>query len=147
MLRSLVCLTIGPAFLSGSIYLCLARLVVVYGENLSRFKPRTYTITFMFSDFISLLLQAAGGAIASSANSQSSTNTGVNIMIAGLSFQVTSLLLFMGLCAEFGFRVRNASPSAKNPRFEGLRLSKKFMAFLYCTFTIHTSPIFPYYIH
>jgi hypothetical protein len=134
MFRSLVTLTIGPAFLSGSIYLCLARIVVVFGQDLSRFKPRTYTITFMTCDFISLLLQAAGGAIASSANDQSATNTGVNIMIAGLSFQVISLLLFMLLCADFWWKASGASDSAKNPRFDALRQTKKFKVFLYCKF-------------
>lgn len=64
-LTYLVCLTISPALLSAGIYLCLSRIIVVYGENLSRFKPRTYTIVFCSCDFLSLLLQAFGGAIAS----------------------------------------------------------------------------------
>lgn len=33
----LICLTIGPTFLSAAIYLCLARIIVVYGEQHSRF--------------------------------------------------------------------------------------------------------------
>lgn len=67
----LVCLTIAPALLSGAIYLCLARIIVVYGETLSRFKPRTYALSFSSCDFFSLLLQAVGGAIASVANDYS----------------------------------------------------------------------------
>jgi hypothetical protein len=35
----LCCLTIAPEFFSATIYLCLGRIVVVYGENLSRFYP------------------------------------------------------------------------------------------------------------
>lgn len=69
----LVCLTIAPAFLSGAIYLCLSRIVVIYGESLSRFKPRTYTIVFCSCDFFSLLLQAVGGAIASTSETGSSS--------------------------------------------------------------------------
>ena len=103
--RYLICLTIGPAFLSAAIYLCLARIVVAYGEHISRVKPKIYTITFMSFDFLSLLLQAIGGAIASTSNTNSSQQTGINIMIAGLSFQVVSLLVFISLCAEFGWRV------------------------------------------
>ena len=38
----LVCLTIAPAFLSACIYLCLGRIIVVYGEHVSRFRPRSY---------------------------------------------------------------------------------------------------------
>jgi hypothetical protein len=86
----------------------------------------------MTCDFLSLLLQAAGGAIASGANTKSSTDLGVNIMIAGLSFQVASLLLFMVLCGDFAWRVYKAPTMLKNERFAGLRESLKFKAFLYC---------------
>ncbi|KAI9731475.1 MAG: hypothetical protein M1835_003523, partial [Candelina submexicana] len=103
-LMYLVCLTIGPAFISASIYLCLARIIVVYGESLSFLKPRTYTITFMSCDLFSLVLQAIGGGMASNAKVHSDEQTGINIMIAGLSTQVFSLLLFMALCAEFAWR-------------------------------------------
>jgi len=101
----LVTLTIAPAFLSAAIYLCLARIVVVYGEERSRFRPRTYTIMFCSCDFLALLLQAAGGAIASISKTNSGTQTGINIMLAGLSFQVFSLLLFSVACIDFGLRV------------------------------------------
>jgi hypothetical protein len=76
----LVCLTIAPAFLSACIYLCLARIIVVYGETLSRFKPRFYTIVFCTCDFISLLLQAIGGAIASIATDYSTVSTSSGIV-------------------------------------------------------------------
>jgi hypothetical protein len=70
----LVTLTIAPAFLSAAIYLCLARIVVVYGEERSRIRPRTYTILFCSCDFLALLLQAIGGAIASIANTASAVS-------------------------------------------------------------------------
>jgi hypothetical protein len=55
-LSYLVCLTIVPVFLLPSVYLCLSRIVVIYGENASRFRPRTYTLLFVCYDFISLFL-------------------------------------------------------------------------------------------
>ncbi|QDS69674.1 hypothetical protein FKW77_009595 [Venturia effusa] len=131
-LSSLVTLTIAPAFLAASIYLCLARLIVVYGESISRVKPRTYAILFMSCDFISLLLQAAGGAIAASSDTAKDIDLGVNIMIAGLSFQVVSLLLFIGLCCDFAWRVRKAAELELNERFAALRYSRRFRAFLVC---------------
>ena len=63
----LICLTIGPAFIAAAIYLSLGRIVVVYGEEISRIRPRTYTIFFMGCDVISLSVQAIGGGIAASA--------------------------------------------------------------------------------
>lgn len=101
-----MCLTIAPAFLTAAIYLSLSRLVIIHGEHLARFAPRTYTITFICCDIISLILQAAGGAMAASGGDMDSKQTGVNIMIAGLVFQVVSLALFMALCADFWLRVR-----------------------------------------
>lgn len=63
-------LTTAPAFISAGIYICLSRIIMLYTPNLSRFQPRTYTIAFCSSDLVSLILQGAGGAIASTANTQ-----------------------------------------------------------------------------
>ena len=123
--RYIICLTIGPAFFSAAIYLCLARIVVIYGENLSRVTPRTYTITFITCDFIALVLQATGGGLA---NTDSGT-MGTHIMVAGLSFQVASLLLFIALSLEFAWRVwshiNNRSLIHAN-----IRQTQKFKLFL-----------------
>jgi hypothetical protein len=63
----LICLTLGPVFIAAAIYICLGRIVVVYGEEISRIKPRSYTVFFMGCDFIALCVQTVGGAIAASA--------------------------------------------------------------------------------
>ncbi|KAJ5497662.1 hypothetical protein N7453_006713 [Penicillium expansum] len=107
-LMYLICLTIAPAFFTAGIYLCLGRIITVYGEEFSRLKPRTYTYLFVTCDLISLILQAAGGAITSIADEQSLRDTGVNIMIAGLVFQVASLVVFSILAIEYGARILRA---------------------------------------
>jgi hypothetical protein len=112
-LMYLVTLTIAPAFPGAAVYLCLARIIVVYGEERSRFRPRTYTIMFCSCDFLALLLQAAGGAIASTA--QTTSTAGINIMLAGLSCQVASLVLFAACCGEFAFRINCSSHTPGNP--------------------------------
>lgn len=66
----LIFLTIAPAFISAGIYICLSRIIMLYAPNLSRFRPRTYTVAFCSSDLVSLILQGVGGAIASTANTQ-----------------------------------------------------------------------------
>ncbi|KAI9167840.1 Efflux pump himE [Paramyrothecium foliicola] len=71
----LVPLTIGPAFLAGALYLCLSRIIIVYGQHISRFSPRTYAITFMTNDFISLVLQGVDGGLAATAIDYSGTYT------------------------------------------------------------------------
>lgn len=124
----LVGLTIAPAFLSASIYLCLSRIIVIYSRNVSRLRPATYTITFINFDLFSLVLQAVGGAIAASTNARSSQQAGINIMIAGLAFQVFSLFLFMSLCADFGYSAYRKK-SSLDPAHASLRNSTKFKAF------------------
>lgn len=124
-------MTIAPAFFSASIYICLGRIVIVYGETISRLRPRTYTIIFILCDLLSLVLQAAGGAITSIADADQADlgQAGINIMIAGLASQVASLALFMGLCLDFAWRVRS-TPQELNPDMQVLRGSVKWKAFL-----------------
>ena len=129
--RYLVALTIGPTFFTASIYLCLARIIVVFGEGLARFKPRTYTISFITSDILSLVLQATGGAKATAALTYDAKQSGIHTMVAGLALQVISLVVFMILCADFIHRVRK-SPDLKDPLFQNIRSTRKFRAFLWC---------------
>lgn len=142
LIRSyLIPLTIGPAFLTGAIYLTLSRLLITYSPKLARLSPRTTSIVFMCSDFISLVLQAAGGGIAATSDSDSSSDMGRNIMIAGLAWQVVSLLIFMLLWGEFMWRVRRAGEEVKTqtPSLRNLRLtSRTFQWFQYalCVATI-----------
>ncbi|KJX98899.1 hypothetical protein TI39_contig384g00007 [Zymoseptoria brevis] len=125
----LICLTIGPAFLSAAIYLCWGRIVVVYGEGISRVQPRAYSILFISCDFLSLVLQGAGGALAATGDTPADGQTGFNIMIAGLSTQVVSLFLFIILGAEFAWRVRT-HPDQLDERFKSLRNTKLWAMFL-----------------
>ncbi|KAH7170008.1 RTA1 like protein-domain-containing protein [Dactylonectria macrodidyma] len=102
-LAYIVCLTIAPAFFSAAVYLCLARIIAVYSEKLSRFSPRTYTITFMVSDFCALILQASGGAILGGKNSDM-RDTGLAIIKTGLAVHLVAISIFVLLAAEYGFR-------------------------------------------
>ncbi|KAK3363455.1 RTA1 like protein-domain-containing protein [Lasiosphaeria hispida] len=107
-LMQICCLTIAPAFLAAGIYLCLRRIVYAFGPENSRIAPETYTRFFIPCDVVSLVLQAAGGAMASIAShndDKSGLETGDNIMIAGLAFQVVTLLIFIVVTADFGLNV------------------------------------------
>lgn len=86
---------------------------------------------------MSLLLQAAGGGLASAAShSNKSPDTGDNIMVAGLAFQVFTLLIFMCLCVDFALRTywrHKALGEAafdQNPLFVQLRNNWQFKGFL-----------------
>ncbi|MCJ1477671.1 hypothetical protein MMC13_006344 [Lambiella insularis] len=136
----LICLTIGPAFFSAAVYLCLARIVVVYGTRIARFSPRTYTTVFICCDFLALVLQGAGGGIADTANDYSTTQLGINVMIAGLGWQVASLCLFIVACGDLAWRIRQRSAEVDH-KTTTLRTSFKFKAFL-CALGVATLTIF-----
>jgi RTA1 like protein len=129
----LICVTIGPIFLCAAIYLCLSRIIVVYGTHLSRLAPGTIAICFMVSDFISLLLQAGGGAVVEIANDQAVENIGIHLTVAGLSLQVASLALLLCLCADFARRCvkmqkgSGLSSEAAHERIRGARFFRWFL--------------------
>ncbi|KAI6750436.1 hypothetical protein HG530_014717 [Fusarium avenaceum] len=136
-LAQIVCITIGPAFLSAGMYLCLGRIVAIYGEENSRVPAKWYTRLFIPCDILSLVLQAAGGIIASIAlQDNESLTTGDNIMIAGLAFQVFTLVVFIGLCADFMVRLRRrkrqlgaAAVLPQDPALKRIRDSWHFRGF------------------
>lgn len=78
----------------------------MYGIHLSRLIPGTIAISFMVSDFISLLLQAGGGAVVEIANDLTVERIGIHLTIAGLSLQVASLGVLLVGCVDFVRRCR-----------------------------------------
>ena len=107
----------------------MSRIVIVYGSHLSRFKPRTYTIFFCASDMVSLVLQGAGGGISSTANTSSLVDVGKNIMLAGLGFQVFSLVIFIACSTDFAIGAWKGAKYWK-PQHLKILTSLKFSFFL-----------------
>ena len=95
-LMQIICLTIGPSFMAGGIYLCLRNIVYAFGEENSRISPQAYTRLFIPCDVVSLALQALGGGMASVASHEGrSSGLGDHIMVAGLVLQSLTLAIFM----------------------------------------------------
>ncbi|KAH7112748.1 RTA1 like protein-domain-containing protein [Dactylonectria estremocensis] len=136
-LIQICCLTIGPAFMAAGIYLCLRRIVSAFGPENSRLPPEYYTRIFIPCDVISLILQALGGGMASVAShNKESPDAGSNIMIAGLAFQVITIVGFILASTDFALRTvrrhRALGDSALDQRPELVRVrnSRRFKACL-----------------
>ncbi|OCK73117.1 sphingoid long-chain base transporter RSB1 [Lepidopterella palustris CBS 459.81] len=100
------CLIIAPAFISAGIYLTLKHLVYAFGTEFSRLRPEWYTWIFITCDIFSLVLQGAGGGIASTAsNNQTMLDVGSDLMLAGIVFQVVVLFFFGYFLVEYFVRV------------------------------------------
>lgn len=106
-LIQICCITIAPVFFTAAIYVCLGDVVRHVSREASRVGPRGYAWLFIPCDVVSLILQGAGGGLASvAAENNKSASTGTWIMVAGLSFQVLSLAIFILLVGEYILRVK-----------------------------------------
>ncbi|KAH8891982.1 rta1 domain protein, partial [Thozetella sp. PMI_491] len=119
-LIEIICLTTAPVFFCAAIYVTLARTIVYLDPSVSRFDPRFFYWFFIPCDIISLALQAGGGA--TSSTSTGSDNTGVNVSLAGLSFQVFTLVVFIAAAVDYMIRYLR-SPGRPN-------LETRFKVFL-----------------
>lgn len=134
--RYIVTITIGPAFFSAALYLSLARIIPVYGASNSRLQPRTYTVVFVFCDFVALVLQAAGGGLVAGSGplDQATFDTGLSILRAGLAFHVAGMLAFVLLASDYARSVwKNKETTAKEVEndFLQLRGTRTFHLFVY----------------
>lgn len=86
-----------------------------FAPEISRFRPELVWWIFIPADIVCLTLQAAGGAL--STVSQGSSQTGIDVAMAGLALQVAILVLFCVLLGDYLFRYfRSGSASALSTR-------------------------------
>lgn len=112
--------------MAAGIYLTLKHFVIAFGREHSLIKPQLYTWIFISADIFSLLLQALGAVL--SVVGSTGIETGSDIALAGICFQVASLAFF-GLTAGVYFvRVwRHRSSMSSDAR--KLAHSYRFRAF------------------
>ena len=132
-------LTIGPAFFSAAVYLCIGRILRVYDtptavegkeKGLTYLKPKSITLLFICCDTVSLILQAVGGGLASAAKGEVARQKGVNVMIAGLSAQVVATTLFCCVCGHLIWSVKRGHPERVNTETTGYRRTTRFRMLL-----------------
>lgn len=95
-------LIIAPVFFSGALYVLLGHFIVHLGPGSSILTAKWYAIIFLVSDLVSLVLQAAGGGMASIASGNLEDPwPGTRIMIAGVGFQLAAMTIFLVLAVDF----------------------------------------------
>ncbi|KAG7412713.1 RTA1 like protein-domain-containing protein [Fusarium sp. MPI-SDFR-AT-0072] len=125
-LLQIIMITIAPVFFSAAIYVLLSQVINFVDPNVSRFSPKYFYWIFIPSDIISLILQAVGGAVSVVSTAQDDVKTGEDISIAGLVFQVVTLLCFVALFIDYVIR------ASKSPA--RYRLTKPILTFLFFLF-------------
>lgn len=137
------CLIIAPAFMAAGIYLTLKHIVIELGADTSRLRPKFYTWIFIGCDILSLVLQGAGGGLAASAGPGSSgQKIGTDLMIAGIVWQVITLLGFGTLVLDYTVRTRGRL-TAGGASLLSTRRFKLFIAGLFIAYiTIFTRCVY-----
>lgn len=111
----IVFITSGPVFYTAAVYVTLSKTIQSFAPEISRFRPELVWWIFIPADIVCLTLQAAGGAL--STVSQGSSQTGIDVAMAGLALQVAILVLFCVLLGDYLFRYfRSGSASALSTR-------------------------------
>ncbi|KAE9397375.1 RTA1-domain-containing protein [Gymnopus androsaceus JB14] len=106
----IACLIISPTPLLGSHFIIFGRLVQMLGPQYSRFRPRLYSRIFLSCDVVSLVVQAVGGGMTSSATTDSGINLGTHVMLAGIVTQLCILIGFSTIALEFVYRFKIDKP-------------------------------------
>ena len=126
------CLTLSPAFNSAAIYLMLKHIVRQFGREWSRLRPKYYTWGFITADFLALVLQAAGGGLAATADGKmSQLKLGDHLMMAGICWQVATLVVFGTMVTDFLLRrfIFSGSKKPLSPAAQETASQLKFKLF------------------
>ncbi|TFY80951.1 hypothetical protein EWM64_g3064 [Hericium alpestre] len=102
---------IGPTPLLAANFVIFGRMIRQIGPQYSRMTPRFYTKLFVSCDVISLIVQAAGGVMASGTDvSQNQVNIATHIMQGGIFFQLVVVVAYMCLASEVFIRYWKQRP-------------------------------------
>ncbi|KAI0674035.1 RTA1-domain-containing protein [Trametes maxima] len=102
---------IAPTPLIAANFVILGQIIKRLGQQYSRLSAMWYTIIFCSCDIIALVIQAVGGAKASTAvQDNQDPNPGGHIMLGGIAFQLAAVSIYLILATEFLIRYHLDKP-------------------------------------
>lgn len=104
------CLVLAPSFIAAAIYLTLKHFVLYCGPQHSLIKARLYPWIFIGCDLFSIVLQACGGGMAAAGgtNKEALIDSGNHLIVAGIAFQVVTMIVCGFLMLVYIWRYRKA---------------------------------------
>ncbi|KAF5379569.1 hypothetical protein D9757_009263 [Collybiopsis confluens] len=130
-LIQIVCTIIAPTPLLAANFIILARMIEKLGHSYSRLGPRLYSRIFLSCDIIALVVQGAGGGIASGHVSRSVLNLGSHIMLGGIIFQLGVMICFIFLATEYFWRYSRDRPIRTTQSLTPVIMSSKMELLVY----------------
>ncbi|CAE6451672.1 unnamed protein product [Rhizoctonia solani] len=105
---------IAPSFMTAAMFLILPKIINELGMEYSRMPPRLYSIIFITADVTALVIQAAGGAMASIADTPDGAEQGGQVMLGGIVIQLVAVVIYTALGLEFIVRYSYDRPARSN---------------------------------
>ncbi|KAF7364806.1 RTA1-domain-containing protein [Mycena venus] len=123
-MMQIVSLVVSPTPLIAVNFVLLSWIVIQLGPRYSWLSPRWYTVIFLSSDIIALLVQAAGGSIAAAASDHTRAQVGAHTMLGGILFQFVAMITYCCLAGDFLVRYTSDRPVKLNssPSIRGVLL-------------------------
>ncbi|ORY29325.1 RTA1 like protein-domain-containing protein [Naematelia encephala] len=103
-IAQICCTVISPTLFSAANYILLGKLITATGNRYCTLTPKSLSIAFMLSDFLCLIVQAAGGGWAGTADTSVDSNKGAKVMTAGVILQLIVTVVYVVVLAEFLYR-------------------------------------------
>jgi len=106
---------LSPCAFIAADYVLLGRLAAyLRADKHLIIRPDRVTKVFLTSDIVTFLIQATGGALATSAEAVERARIGSKIFLAGLALQMASFALFSLMYAIFLYKLHRHSPAIWN---------------------------------
>ncbi|KAJ2915882.1 hypothetical protein MD484_g4518, partial [Candolleomyces efflorescens] len=107
------CTIVAPTPLLAATFVIFGEIIKRLGSIYSRLTPGRYTALFCTFDVISLVVQGVGGGLAATADPATNgrnPDTGGNVMLGGIVFQLVVIVAFCLCALEFIIRYLNDKP-------------------------------------
>lgn len=124
---------LAPAFHMAGIYYQLAKIITIYGQQVSPLKPMTYSAIFIVADVVSIVIQAAGGGTAAAGDTDGNSDTiktGGWIMVGGIGVQVLMMSIFILAFSYVIWKIRTTPEQEYEPRYAYIRERPMFKFFI-----------------
>jgi len=136
------CTIIAPTPLVAANFVILGMIIDRLGDHYSRLSTKWYIITFCSFDVVSLVVQAVGGGIASTANTHKGAVLGGHIMLGGIVFQLFSLIVYVICATEFFLRFFSDTPIRESSKRQSREPVDKRMKIMICGLIFSTVCLF-----
>lgn len=133
----LLMLMLGPTLVAAAISITFKHLVLWYGTQWSFLRPRLYPWVFVGSDWISIVIQAAGGGVSATATSGGEAvnpklfDVGSGLLVAGVIFQLINMVFCGFLMLIYMWRRKQSIKKGLTPASDTRPEDKKVKTFIY----------------